>query len=232
MIAWRSRNSAAALLATALLAAIATAAAQGDELRLEWPNTDFSKRTVEISEIESGGPPKDGIPALDRPGFMSVRRAELWLKPEEPVIALRVGEEARAYPIQILMFHEIVNDTVGGIPVAVTFCPLCNASMAFDRRVEGRVLDFGTSGRLRFSDLVMYDRQTESWWQQFVGKGIVGRYAGIKLARIPSSIVAFGDFAAAYPKGRVLSRETGFFARTDATPTSDTTAPIKARSFR
>jgi len=206
-----SRALARGVLALALSASFANAAAGDEELRREWPKTDFSKRTVDLSEIESGGPPKDGIPALDRPRFMSVRRAELWLKPEEPVIALSVGDQARAYPIQILMFHEIVNDTVGGVPVAVTFCPLCNASMAFDRRVGAGVLDFGTTGRLRYSDLVMYDRQTESWWQQFVGKGIVGHYAGTKLRRIPSSIVAFADFAASFPKGRVLSRETGFF---------------------
>ncbi len=199
------------LLAAVLFASIATADARGDDLRSEWPKTDFSKRTVDLSEIESGGPPKDGIPAIDRPRFESAYMAQLWLKPKEPVVALRIGQEARAYPLQILMFHEIVNDTVGGVPVAVTFCPLCNASMVFDRRVEGRALDFGTTGRLRYSDLVIYDRQTESWWQQFVGKGIVGRYAGTTLKRIPSSIVAFEDFAASYPKGRVLSRETGFF---------------------
>ncbi|MGB5079874.1 MAG: DUF3179 domain-containing protein [Burkholderiales bacterium] len=198
------------LLAVLLYACLASADAQSDALSREWPKTDFSKRSIDLSEIESGGPPKDGIPALDRPRFASTRRAALWLDPREPVVSIRVGEEARAYPIQILMFHEIVNDTVGGIPVAVTFCPLCNASMAFDRRVGGRVLDFGTTGRLRYSDLVMYDRQTESWWQQFVGKAIVGRYAGTKLARIASTIVAFEDFVAAYPQGRVLSRETGF----------------------
>jgi hypothetical protein len=199
------------VLAAVLCASIATADAQSRDLDREWPKTDFSKRTVDLSEIESGGPPKDGIPAIDRPRFESTDLARLWLKPKEPVVALRIAREARAYPIQILMFHEIVNDTLGEIPVAVTFCPLCNASMAFDRRVGGRVLDFGTTGRLRYSDLVMYDRQTESWWQQFSGKGIVGRYAGTNLARIASSIVAFEDFAAAYPRGRVLSRETGFF---------------------
>src|SRR3989338_3126359 len=95
--------------------------------KAEWPKTDFSRRTVELREIQSGGPRKDGIPAIDRPGFESVRAARLWLKPREPVIALRVGSEARAYPLQILMFNEIVNDEIGGMPVAVTFCPLCNA---------------------------------------------------------------------------------------------------------
>jgi hypothetical protein len=197
-------------LAAALILAASSVLAQSAEDRREWPRTDFSKRTVELSEIESGGPPKDGIPAIDRPRFVGARAARAWLKAKEPVIVLRLAREARAYPIQILMFHEIVNDTVGGVPVAVTFCPLCNASMVFERRVGGRVLDFGTTGRLRFSDLVMYDRQTESWWQQFTGRGIVGHYAGTELARLPSEIVAFEDFSAAHPAGLVLSRETGY----------------------
>jgi hypothetical protein len=196
-------------LMAALLLFSAAASAQTAYDRREWPKTDFSRRTVELAEIESGGPPKDGIPAIDRPRFVGTRPAAAWLKPKEPVIALRMGGDVRAYPLQILMFHEIVNDTVYGVPVAVTFCPLCNASMVFDRRVAGRVLDFGTTGRLRYSDLVMYDRQTESWWQQFTGKGIVGHYAGTDLIRIPSEIVAFEDFAAAHPTGLVLSRETG-----------------------
>jgi hypothetical protein len=198
------------VLAAVLALAPAAAAAQSAEDRREWPKTDFSRRTVDLAEIESGGPPKDGIPAIDRPRFVSARVARGWLKPREPVIVVRLARDARAYPLQILMFHEIVNDVVAGVPVAVTFCPLCNASFVFDRRVAGRMLDFGTTGRLRFSDLVMYDRQTESWWQQFTGKGIVGRYAGTELARLPSEIVAFEDYAAAYPGGLVLSRETGF----------------------
>ncbi len=196
------------LIAATLLAATA-AAAQMEPDRVEWARTDFSRHTVDLAEIESGGPPKDGIPAIDRPRFVAVRAAREWLKPKEPVIVLRLGAQARAYPIQILMYHEIVNDTLGGVPVAVTFCPLCNASMVFDRRVGGATLDFGTTGRLRYSDLVMYDRQTESWWQQFIGQGIVGRYAGTDLKRLPSEIVAFEDFAAAYPAGEVLSRATG-----------------------
>ena len=186
--------------------------------RREWPKTDFAKRTVELSEIESGGPPKDGIPAIDRPRFVGANAARAWLKPMEPVIVLRMGRDVRAYPIQILMFHEIVNDAVDGLPVAVTFCPLCNASVVFERRHDGRVLDFGTTGRLRLSDLVMYDRQTESWWQQFTGKGIVGHFAGAVLKRIPSEIVSFEDFSAAHPNGRVLSRETGFFRSYGSNP--------------
>jgi len=201
-----ARGLAGALAALGLAAA---ALAQSPADRAEWPKTDFSKRTVEYSEIESGGPPKDGIPAIDRPRFVSTRSARAWLGPREPVIVVRLGREARAYPLQILMFHEIVNDSIQGTPVAVTFCPLCNASIVFDRRVGGRALDFGTTGRLRYSDLVMYDRQTESWWQQFTGKGIVGHYAGTELVRLPSEIIAFEDFESAHRTALVLSRETG-----------------------
>ena len=175
-----------------------------------WPRTDFSRKTVDLAEIQSGGPPKDGIPAIDRPRFISTREAGEWLDPREPVIVVQRQGRARAYPLQILIYHEIVNDTFMGLPIAVTFCPLCNASIVFDRRLDGRVLDFGTTGKLRKSDLVMYDRQTESWWQQFTGKGIVGRYAGSVLRRLPSHIVAYEEFRSAYPAGEVLSRRTGY----------------------
>ena len=197
------------LSAFALWLAMGTALAQSAADLREWPKTDFSHRNVDLAEIESGGPPKDGIPAIDRPRFVGARAAQAWLRAEEPVIVLRAGREARAYPLQILMFHEIANDEFGGRPVAVTFCPLCNASIVFERRLGDRLLDFGTTGRLRHSDLVMYDRQTESWWQQFTGAGIVGQYAGARLQRVPSEIVSFGDFSAAHPLGLVLSRETG-----------------------
>ena len=202
-----------AFLFTGLLLAFAAPAALAQFAwdKAEWPKTDFSRHSVDLREIQSGGPRKDGIPAIDRPGFESVRAARLWLKPREPVIALRVGDEARAYPLQILMFHEIVNDEIGGMPVAVTFCPLCNASMVFERRAGPVVLDFGTTGMLRKSDLVMYDRQTESWWQQFTGAGIVGRHAGTVLKRLPSQIVSFEEFAGTFPNGRVLTRNTGFY---------------------
>ncbi|HLC01456.1 MAG TPA: DUF3179 domain-containing protein [Anaerolineales bacterium] len=172
--------------------------------------TDFSKHTVAYTEIFSGGPPKDGIPAIDHPRFVSVSNASEWLKPAEPVILVRVGEEARAYPIQILTWHEIVNDTLGGIPLTVTFCPLCNTAIAFERTFESRVLDFGTTGRLRFSNLIMYDRQSETWWQQATGGAIAGELSGARLAYYPASIIGWSEFAEAYPEGSVLSRDTGF----------------------
>ena len=108
-----------------------------------------------------------------------------------------------------MTWHEIVNDEVDGNPISVTFCPLCNASIVFHRKVNNTVLDFGTTGLLRKSDLIMYDRQTQSWWQQFTGKGIVGDYTDVSLSRIPSSIISFASFAASHPNGLVLNRETG-----------------------
>lgn len=176
----------------------------------EWPNTDFSRATVDLGEFRSGGPPKDGIPAIDHPRFVSFAQADGWLEPKEPVIVVSLAGAARAYPLQILIYHEIVNDVVEDVPLSITFCPLCNASLVFDRRVGERLLDFGTTGKLRKSDLVMYDRQTESWWQQFTGEAIVGRLAGTQLAQHPATIVAYADFKEAYPQGVILSRETGY----------------------
>ena len=172
--------------------------------------TDFTRRTVELDEIVSGGPPKDGIPAIDAPSFVSVDDADGWLSGREPVAVLTRGDATHIYPLQILIWHEIVNDEVGGDPVTVTFCPLCNTTLAFDRRFDGRVLDFGTTGRLRHSDLVMYDRQTETWWQQATGEGIVGRYAGERLTFVPAPVFSWTEARRSYPDARVLSRETGF----------------------
>jgi len=176
----------------------------------EFPLTDFTKSTVAIEDIQSGGPPKDGIPAIDNPVFETHESASRWLDDSQPVVALIHGSKARAYPLQILIFHEIVNDVLDGQPVAVTFCPLCNASIVFNRKVADTLLDFGTTGRLRHSDLIMYDRQTETWWQQFTGRGIIGQYADTQLERLPSQIIAYSEFKNGFPDGEVLSRETGF----------------------
>ncbi len=173
-------------------------------------NTDWSRRTIEYSELQHGGPPRDGIPSIDNPEFLSNGEVESWLGDNEPIIVLVQNGDARAYPLQILIWHEIVNDTVGGVPVLVTFCPLCNSSIVFDRRVDGTVYEFGTSGLLRNSDLVMYDRQTDSLWQQLNGEGVVGKHAGRRLKFLPSSVVSFSEFKHAYPDGKVLSRNTGY----------------------
>ena len=115
----------------------------------------------------------------------------------------------RAYPIQILIWHEIVNDTVGGEPLIVTFCPLCNTAIAFKRTFDGQVFDFGTTGRLRYSNLIMYDRQTETWWQQATGDAIAGEHTGAQLEFYPASMISWSDFKDLYPNGKVLSRDTG-----------------------
>lgn len=168
-----------------------------------WPRTDFGQATVDLGEIRDGGPPRDGIPPIDAPRFVPVG-TETELAEDEPVIGLTLGGESRAYPLRVLIWHEIVNDTVGGVPVAVTYCPLCNAAIVFDRRLGERVLDFGTTGKLRRSDLVMYDRQTESWWQQFSGEAIVGTLAGRRLTMLPARLESWRAFAARAPAGLVL----------------------------
>lgn len=173
--------------------------------------TDFSKRGVPLTEIMSGGPPKDGIPAIDSPKFISTNEAGGWLADSEPVQVVDINGDARAYPLQILIWHEIVNDVVGGKPVAITYCPLCNSAVVFAATLDdGCTFTFGTTGKLRFSDLVMYDRQTESWWQQVTGEAIVGELTGTKLKFLPSSVVSWREFKEAHPGGRVLSQETGY----------------------
>ena len=191
----------------ALIGASAAASATEAPARWtsEWPNTDFSKSSVDFAQIFSGGPPKDGIPALDDPEMKPVRDATE-LDPREGVVVLELeGAAPRAYPLRYLTWHEIVNDEVAGAPVAVTFCPLCNSAVTFDRRLGGRVLDFGVSGKLRFSDMVMFDRQTESWWQQFVGEAIVGELTGETLATVPSWLENWGAFRERNPDGLVMA---------------------------
>lgn len=176
-------------------------------------NTDWSKRSVKLSELIRGlgaSDPRDVIPPLDEPKFETVEAAAQWLDDREPVALLDLDTEARAYPLRILTWHEIVNDQVGDLPIAVTYCPLCNSAVGFSRTVNGEVLRFGTSGLLRNSDLVMWDRQTESLWQQITGEAIVGELTGIRLEFIPTPIVSWNDFRERFPNGKVLSRETGF----------------------
>lgn len=175
--------------------------------------TDWSKSTIDSAELVRGigsADPRDQIPPIDEPEFETVQAASEWLDDREPVALFELNGEARAYPLQILTWHEIVNDEIGATPVVVTYCPLCNTALAFDRRVNGKTLTFGTSGLLRNSDLVMWDRQTESLWQQVTGEGIVGELAGEKLEFMALSLVSWKDFREAFPDGSVLSRDTGF----------------------
>lgn len=180
--------------------------------QINWENwkTDTANKVIALDELAPGGPPKDGIPSIDDPEFVSADQAESWIGPKEPVLAVEGDGEARAYPLQIMIWHEIVNDRFGGRPLLVTFCPLCYSALVFDRRVDGEVLEFGVSGFLRHSDLVMYDRKTETLWQQFTGEAIVGAYVGTRLEQYPSQIISFTQFRERYPGGAVLSRNTGY----------------------
>lgn len=183
--------------------------------------TDLCKSIVDFSEILVGHPVKGGIPSVTDPAMETVREASVWLSDRSPVIALEMEDEARAYPLAILMWHEIANDEIAGRPVAVTFCPLCNSSVTFDRRVNGEALDFGVSGLLRNSDLIMFDRQSETWWQQLTGEGLAGEYAGVFLDIVPSQVIGFGSFAERFPNGLVMSRETGYNRQYGTNPYSN-----------
>ena len=171
----------------------------------------FGTPLIDPSDLLAGGPPPDGIPPIDEPMFLDVVTNLDIFPPSESVIALEINGDARAYPVRALVWHEIVNDTVGGVPVVVTYCPLCNSAVTFDRRVEGAPTTFGTSGLLYHSALVMYDRATESLWTHFNGTAVIGVLTGKVLDTFPSPLLAWSDFRAAYPTGSVLDvTRTGF----------------------
>lgn len=180
------------------------------QIRRPWTKTDFSKHVVPLRQFERGGPPPDGIPPLDRPRVTTIAAADRYLTPRDPVIAVSIRGHARAYPLRILVWHEIANDVLGQRPIAVTYCPLCNSALVYDRRVGGRVLRFGTTGVLRGSDLVMWDRRTQSWWQQIGGRALVGAYAGTRLRPIAAETLSWAQFKRRYPHGDVLSERTRF----------------------
>ena len=171
--------------------------------------TNFDLSVVSYGDILSGGVPRDGIPPIDAPTFVTASEADDWLNDREPVVAYANDGDVRAYPLQILTWHEIANDVVGGRPVAVTFCPLCNSSLVFDRDVLGATMRFGVSGNLRNSDLIMWDDLTETWWQQLTGEAIVGDLAGYFLDPLPAQLIGYGEFKASFPNGVVLGRDTG-----------------------
>nr|CRH06938.1 conserved exported protein of unknown function [Candidatus Magnetococcus massalia] len=196
-------------LLTLIYLLLLTACSQASPLEKAWPNTDFAKRSISLESLRSGGPGRDGIPAIDQPHFTTPQGASSWLKPEEPVITISHQGEAKAYPLQILIWHEIVNDRIGDTPILVTFCPLCNAALVFHRVLDGQELSFGVSGLLRHSDMIMYDRRSESLWQQFTGAAVIGKQLGRQLPPFPSTITSFALFGDNYPNGQVLSRQTG-----------------------
>ena len=193
------------IAALGIWAMAGSAMANPDRWKSEWPITDFENSSVaNWIEVMSGGPPKDGIPALSDPSFIDVA-SETRIGGREPVMTVEIdGQAPRAYPIRYLTWHEIVNDKIGDVPVAVTFCPLCNSGLVFDRRVNGQLRSFGVSGKLRNSDMIMYDRETESWWQQAIGTGIVGQHNGDKLTELAGWMESWDEFKARNPDGLVM----------------------------
>jgi hypothetical protein len=179
------------------------------------------KHIVPFDQIVSGGPPPDGIPSIDSPKFVSIEDGNKFLADSDKILGLNINGDIRAYPLQIMVWHEIVNDLVGGIPVAVTYCPLCFTNQVFNRSVNYTVLDFGTSGKLYNNNLIMYDRFSDSLWSQALGEGIVGEYTGVKLKRVPFDIVYWKDWKELYPNSKVLSRDTGSARPYGADPYGD-----------
>jgi hypothetical protein len=174
-------------------------------------STQDKNSIVPLDQIVSGGPPPDGIPSIDNPKFISIQEAEEFLKGSDLIVGLKINGDTRAYPLQILVWHEIVNDIVGNTPVAVTYCPLCFTNQVFNRTMnDGQILEFGTSGKLYNSNLVMYDRTTKSLWSQAMSQSVVGKLAGVKLERIPFDVSYWKEWKQLYPDSMVLSRDTGF----------------------
>ena len=214
----RGRRTLSVVTATVLLTAACgtdSKSSPGDRANLEGPSAlddprdpAFPDPLIDLDALVAGGPPPDGIPPIDDPDFEPASDVD-WLADDEPVLSLTVGDETRAYPLQVMTWHEIVNDTVDGVPVAVTYCPLCNSGVAFERETGGRLLDFGTSGLLYIDNLVMYDRQTESLWPQLTGEASVGVLTGTQLTSIPMGVVGWKRFREAHPDAAVLTRDTG-----------------------
>lgn len=175
-----------------------------------------TKAIVPLDQIVSGGPPRDGIPSIDSPKFVSAEDAGL--QDSDLVLGLNINGDIRAYPLNILVWHEIVNDEVGGTPVAVTYCPLCFTNQVFNRTIDNQTVEFGTSGKLYNSNLVMYDRTSESLWSQALSQAIVGEHAGKKLERIPFDVAFWREWKALYPESKVLSQDTGFGRPYDVDP--------------
>ncbi len=172
---------------------------------------DFSQHSIPVNEILDGGPGKDGIPAIDRPRFVPAAKASgTFLDDKDRVIALVVSGKKKVYPIKILNWHELVNDSIGGRRVVVTFCPLCGTGMVFDAQAAGKPLNFGVSGMLYQNDVLLYDRQTESLWSQIKQEAVAGKLTGTRLQLIPSTQTTWGAWKKKHPNTLVLSTRTGY----------------------
>ncbi len=172
----------------------------------EFPLTDFDSRSIELSEIDDDGNTRDSIPPVGAPVYVDADKATD-IGPLEPVLSIGINGDFRAYPLRILLWHEIVNEDIGGVPVLISYCPLCNSGVVFDRRVNGQLLTFGNTGRLRHKDMVMYDHQTESWWQQFTGEAMIGSLTGQTMKPLAARLESLEKFRKRAPNGKVLVPE-------------------------
>jgi len=197
----------------------------------EFPKTDFETRIIDLSEIGDDGNTRDSIPPVREAKYTSVDKLKD-LGPLEPVLSIGINGDFRAYPLRILLWHEIVNENIGGVPVLISYCPLCNSGVVFDRRVDGQLLDFGNTGRLRHRDMVMYDKQTESWWQQFTGQAIIGGLSGKTLTALPARLESVAKFKARAPNGKVLISEDEGMRPYGASPYQGMDTQVIPRALR
>ena len=170
---------------------------------------DLSNARVPIDSIQAGGPPRDGIPPINEPVFAPAQTIE-FLEADDRVLGVVLNGQAKAYPIPILNWHEIINDAIGGTSIAVTYCPLCGSGMVFNRQLDQQVLQFGTSGLLYNSNLLMYDQASESLWSQALAQAIAGPRAGERLSFVPARHMYWAEWRKRYPQSRVLTTKTGY----------------------
>ena len=175
---------------------------------LELMETNGVKHLIPLDKIKGGGPPKDGIPSIDNPVFVNAQDAN-FMSDSDTVIGLEINGEKKAYPLFILVWHEIVNDKISDVPVSVTYCPLCYTNQVFERKINGQEVEFGTSGKLYNSNLLMYDRLTESYWSQALGMAVKGELSGYRLDLIPFDVITWGDWKKLYPDTLILTTDTG-----------------------
>jgi len=171
--------------------------------------TDGVKHLIPLDKIKDGGPPKDGIPSIDNPMFVKIQYAD-FMSDSDIVIGLDINGEVKAYPLFILVWHEIINDNIGNLPVSITYCPLCYTSQVFERIIDDKIVEFGTSGKLYNSNLLMYDRFTESYWSQALGMAVTGQLSGYQLDLVPFDVISWGDWKTLHPDTMVLTTDTGY----------------------
>lgn len=204
-------------LSTLSSAALAQLAYDTDILRDVFGYDESTKHAVPLTELSQGCRIRDCIRSLESPKYVSAESAD-HVADDDLVIGISVGADHRAYPTRILDRHEIVNDTIGGEPIAITWCPLCGSAVGIRREVAGSVTEFGVSGLLYNSDLVFYDRATETLWDQIEAKGIIGPLTGHELELVPVTVARWSRWREAHPKTRVLSEDTGFGIDYDRDP--------------